>query len=266
MSKKATLLWLLSLTLFAAMLSCAGASAHRTQRLLALASGEIRFIKAPLERITRQLNLANIQIEDGHDEDGMVTLRDARETLGSAGEDDFTDHTKMAGWISLVELSHQAKDLGFAEDALEKALAELNEIEPEYNRIRYVRGVADQVGLLLGKEERADLLVKGGSWAKGIENPYQRRQVLLSYVDDLFAREYYHRGLEVLRNDGDAAWRADTLLAMSGQEKSDGGGGVPVDQMRGIGDYRQQAAEPSGARRRNEFEADLSFKTNYYRP
>src|SRR3954447_8192693 len=83
-------------------------------RILHMAGEEAGKINAPKERLTRQLNIANRQTENGHAGDARKTLAEARSTIEHADKNALTEHQRLAGWISLSELARNADDKPFA--------------------------------------------------------------------------------------------------------------------------------------------------------
>lgn len=245
-------------------------SNNRAQMLMMLAAGETRMITDPKDRLTRQLNLAYIQIHDGHKEDALITLRDARETVGSAGEEDFDQTAKLAAWISLSQLGRQAEGRGFADESLTRALEFLNKLEPVENRCKYVRSVATEVRDLRGAPKASELFVSGGAWAKAYEDQPVRRWFIVSFAVELFNDELFERGLEVMRNEDDAVWRADTLLQLAGKIP---GGPVPIVEEASVSrreydfgdgeDVQPQLQQPASLNRSKNLEVDVSFEKNY---
>src|SRR6266550_5241630 len=119
-------------------------------RILHMAGEEAGLITAPKERLTRQLNIANRQTENGHPADARRTLADARQTIEHADKTALTDHERLAGWISLSELARNADDKPFANGALDQALISLNDLTPVQARCEYVLGVEREMRVLRG--------------------------------------------------------------------------------------------------------------------
>src|SRR3954465_5505606 len=115
------------IALLGAIFLIAGCQQNRTtavdpDRILHMAGEEAGQINAPKERLTRQLNIANRQTENGHAGDARKTLAEAGSTIEHADKNALTDHQRLAGWISLSELARNADDKAFANGALDQAL------------------------------------------------------------------------------------------------------------------------------------------------
>src|SRR5689334_17342286 len=155
-------------------------------RLLQLADDEAGQIAAPKERLTRQLNIANYQIHAGRADSARNTLRQAKETLDHADAQALTDRERLAGWVSLCELSREAKDAGFAGTALDQALAALEQVTPHQARCPYVLGVEREVRALRGDAAAIKLLTTAADWAVEIEAVPTRPSAYLAFAEELF--------------------------------------------------------------------------------
>jgi hypothetical protein len=184
-------------------------------RILHMAGEEAGQINAPKERLTRQLNIANRQTEHGHAADARNTLAQARETLEHADKNALNEQERLSGWVSLSELGRAADDKAFANGALDKALASLNEITPAQERCKYVLGVEREVRALRGDVPAARLLVTASEWAMELPKESTRRSAYVAYADGLFHCNDYEGARTVLRRDPDAAWRSDALTSLS---------------------------------------------------
>jgi hypothetical protein len=188
---------------------------HRSQRLVALASKEATSIKDVDARLTRQLNLAHLQIERGWADDARVSLAATSATLPSKDADGLKSHARISGWISISELSRRIKDTATATAACDGAIAAMNAIEVPGRRCEYVMGIANELQYLRGLPAAADLVAKAGPWTKSIDDLPQRRQAVMSFACALFNLDSFDAGLAMLQNEGDAAWRSDTLKQLA---------------------------------------------------
>ena len=191
-----------------------------SDRLLHLAGHEAGEIASARERLARQFNIANRETSNGHSEDARKTLIGARQTLESAGQKDFTDHERLAGWISLSELNREAADVNAAGASLDKAIEYLNKLLPVYARPEYVHGIAREVNALRGEKESAKLIAAAANWVVEMPQEPTRRQALVSFCYELFRCNDYENAVKMLQCEKDASWRSDTLIAMSDRERS----------------------------------------------
>ena len=83
-------------------------NASRSQKLMAMAADEAGKIPEPDMRLTRQLNLADQQIQRGWKTDAQVTLTRASENLKSTDGAGLNDHARVSGWISISQLGRQS--------------------------------------------------------------------------------------------------------------------------------------------------------------
>src|SRR5688572_6586003 len=125
-------------------------------RILHMAGEEAGQIHNPKERLARQLNIAFRQIGNRKEADARSTLARARQTMEAAHDASahdtppLSDHDRLAGWISISELSRGAEDKGLANVALDRALGHLDRVEPPAARCEYVPGIAREVRELRG--------------------------------------------------------------------------------------------------------------------
>jgi hypothetical protein len=240
-------------------------------RILHMAGEEAGQINAPRERLTRQLNIANRQTEHGHAADARKTLAQARDTLEHADKNALKDQERLSGWVSLSELARQADDKAFANGALDKALAALNEITPAQERCQYVMGVEREVQALRGDAPAAKLLVTASEWAMELPKETTRRAAYVTYADGLFHCNDYDGARTVLRRDPDAAWRSDALTGLSDRARMEiaagsGSWSGPFSSFAGV----KSAAPASESVIRDmpsdsSFNKALDFKSNFYR-
>ena len=165
--------------------------------------------------LTRQLNLADQQLQRGWTADAPVTLKGARDTLLSKDASKLTFHARLSGWVSISELSRNAKDIPAAASACDHAIKELKAIDNQASRCKYVMGIANEAQYLKGLPAARDLLVMAGPWAREISNQPERRSALTTFASALFNLDEYAAGQTVMRQDPDAAWRSETLSALA---------------------------------------------------
>jgi len=258
----------------------AGCQEHRTtavdpDRILHMAGEEAGQINAPKERLTRQLNIANRQTENGHAGDARKTLAEARSTIEHADKNALTDHQRLAGWISLSELARNADDKAFANGALDQALAALAELTPAQARCEYVLGVEREVKVLRGDAAAAKLLVSASEWAMELPQQATRRSAYVAFADGLFHCNDYDGARTVLRRDPDAAWRSDSLTLLSDRARWES----PRMPAGSYAFAAKTAAQPATESPQSSFldaattsqtspesfGKPLDFKSNYYR-
>ena len=240
------------------------------ERILHMAGEEAGQINSPKERLTRQLNIANRQTEHGHAADARKTLAQARETLEHADKNALKEQERLSGWVSLSELARDADDKAFANGALDRALAVLNEITPAQERCQYVMGVEREVRALRGDGAAARLLVTASEWA--MELPYERarRAAYVLYADGLFHCNDYEAARGVLRRDPDAAWRSDALTGLSDRARTEIAGGM--NSWSGpFASFSAVKSEPPSPKATMEqmpsdawFNKALDFRSNFY--
>ncbi len=208
------------------------ATAARSQKLMALAAEEATAITDVDARLTRQLNLADMQIQRNWPDDAKVTLDAARKTLGSEDSKKLNDHARISGWVSVSELSRAVKDTDGANTACDGAIKAVREIEDPAVRCEYVMGICNEMQYLKGKAKAADLLAEAGPWTKNIDQIDHRRLAVVSFAGALFNLDDFAKGQAMLKNEDDAAWRSDTLTQLAS---------MPVD--RGRSGYADSANE-----------------------
>jgi hypothetical protein len=276
------------IALLVAVMLFAGCQQHPTtavdpDRILHMAGEEAGQINAPKERLTRQLNIANRQTENGHAGDARKTLAEARSTIEHADKAALTDHERLAGWISLSELARNADDKAFANGALDQALAALDNLTPAQARCEYVLGIEREVKILRGDTAAAKLVSSAAEWAMELPQQPTRRSAYVAFADALFHCNDYDAARTVLRHDPDAAWRSDALTLLSERVRgervssSDGWFGVrayAAAKSPAAGEVQQGFIDPGAMMRSTvrstsapvEFSKPLDFKSNYYRP
>lgn len=189
----------------------------RAAMLMRLAAQEAVNIRVAKDRLSRQLNIANLQNQQGHSGDARATLALARQTLSTAADDALDAHARISGWVSISELSRAAGDRPSAESACDEGLKFLRVLKPAGERCQYVCGLAEEFRILKGKDEAAKVLREAGPWAETIAEESARRQAIKAIAGDLFLCDDYDGGKEVVQKEKDPLWRTDTLvqLAMS---------------------------------------------------
>jgi hypothetical protein len=205
---------------------------------MALAAEEAAMIADLDARLTRLLNLAEMQIYREHPADARTTLAHARTTLGSEqAPKQLNDHARISGWISVSELSRQADDDESARSACDSAVTAMRGIEDPAVRCEYVMGVCNELQYLRGAPAAAMVLAESGPWTKAIDDVARRRQAVISFAAALFNLDDFTRGQQMLRQEDDAAWRSDTLTQLAS---------LPVRSGWGS-DYAADASVPAGA-------------------
>jgi hypothetical protein len=210
----------------------------RGRELLALAARETADIPDPDARLTRQLNIADTQIHGFDAADGILTLHAARQTIRQAG-DQLGEDVRLAGGVSISQLARAGRDQTTAESACQEALERLHSLPGEARRCRYVLGVANEARHLVTEKTAVDLLKMAGGWAKAIDSVAERHQALLAFAVALFNLDRAEDGVAVLRNEPDAAWRADTLVMLA-SASSPGRAVARGHTMQGSASYGQQ--------------------------
>jgi len=214
------LLGTLGLTTWLALLSGCFAEENelrqsdRSRRLMAMASEEAQAIDDSAERLRHQLNIANMQIVKRWFLDGSKTLGHARRTI-EAAETQLGPHARLAGWVSISELSRAAGYDRFAGAACQEAIEFLRSIKPGSVRCEYVRGVTREVLVSRGKKAAADLLRESAEWVAEIDDRQQRRRAYVAIASDLFGCDDYTGGRNVLKCDGDSKWRSEILITLA---------------------------------------------------
>jgi len=198
------------------VMGCGGGDASRSGRLLTMAAEEAGFIDSLQDRLTRQLNVADMQNQMGEKGEAVKTLKLAMTTLKAEdSEKKMDDFRRIAGWTSVAQLSHRAGDDGLGWKAYVEAVEVLNSVKPESKRAAYVLSLSQVAFELKGKEEAGRLLVSGGTWAVKIDDVATRRFALTTFAQQLVTYDNLDDARIVMRNELDAAWRADTLAAMA---------------------------------------------------
>lgn len=199
------------------------ASMARSQRLMALAASEASHIKDVDVRLTRLLNLADLQIQRDWKIDARATLISAAGTLRSDEASELNDHARLSGWISISELSRSADDKATATDACDGATKAMLALEDPGRRCQYVMGIANELQYLKGKPAAAALLDQAAPWTPSIDDIAQRRQAVVSFASALFNLDDYLAGQRMLQKESDAAWRSEILTqlaSLAGQGES----------------------------------------------
>jgi hypothetical protein len=187
----------------------------RAQHLTALAAQEAAMIADIDVRLTRLLNLAELQMRHKWLDGARATLEASRQTLGSSAGKQLNEHARISGWVSVSELSRQARDDAGALSACDGALAAIRAIEDPARRCDYVMGVCNELQYLRGKPAAAGLLAEAGPWTKSIDDVRLRRLAVVSFASALFNLDDFARGQQMLRQEDDASWRSDTLTLLA---------------------------------------------------
>ena len=187
----------------------------RSGRLLTMTSEEAANISSTLERFTRQLNIADTQVQTGRKADADKSLLLARDTLVSSKDATFDSFHRIAGWTAIAQLARAAEDRPLALKASDEALAALNNVSPVPERAQYVLSLAGELYLLKGRIDAIELLNSGAGWAEKIDDVNMRREALIAFSYRLISYDAFDDVRTALRRDPDAVWRTDTLLAMS---------------------------------------------------
>lgn len=190
-------------------------NASRSQKLMAMAADEAGNIPEPDMRLTRQLNLADQQIQRGWKTDAQTTLAHAAGTLKSKDAVQLNDHARVSGWISISQLGRQTDATALAAEACDNAVAVMEKIEDPAKRCQYVFGVANELQYHKGQPAAAAILSKAGPWTRSIDNLKERRDALVSFASALFNFDDYPAGQAMLHQDDDPAWRSDTLTRLA---------------------------------------------------
>jgi hypothetical protein len=207
--------------IFAALAGCTTTTTvDKEAKLLTLAAGEAQQIHNPQQRLTRQLNFASRQSARGQTDEARQSLAYAAQTLRDAKDGDLPSQLRIAGWVSISELSRGMKDQAAAKTACDQAVATLRTIGPITDRPDYVIGVAAEVQALSGKPEAAKLLEESAAWIKPMQPQTMQRVALVAVADAIFNDDDYDGGLTLLRTDSDATWRSDTLAMLAEQDQS----------------------------------------------
>jgi hypothetical protein len=205
----------LALLAFAGCSTSSNPAVNREKKLLSMASAEAQFIPDPKDRLSRQLNFANDQTADHQTAEARESLAHAVETLKTPEAMKMDWQIRIAGWVSVSQLSRGLKDTAVADAACDQAVALLRQIDPVAERPRYVIGVASEVRELHGPEASAKLLVESAPWTAEIKDQPTRRDALFMIADRIFDCDDYTGGLVALRTDPDAAWRSDSLKRLA---------------------------------------------------
>jgi len=187
----------------------------RSQRIMALAAEEAAAIPDPDTRLTRQLNLADTQIQRGWPVDARVTLTAARDTLQAKDAVKLNDHARISGWISISQLARQADDLALAVGACDSAKAAMTAIEDPAKRCQYVMGISNELQYLKGKPAAAALLALAAPWTRVIDNLPKRREATVAFASALFTLDDFTDAKAMIHQDDDAAWRSQTLQMLA---------------------------------------------------
>lgn len=242
-------------------------------RLLRMAGEEAGQIASPRERLTRQFNIANRETQAGRATDARQTLRAARDTLEHADAAALDDQSRLAGWVSLAELSRDADDKPFANAALDQALAALDQVTPHPARCPYVLGVEHELRALRGNEPAIKLLTDAAQWALEIPVPATRRGTFVAFAEELFRCDAYDAARDVLRLDPDPAWRSDALVTLADRARWTPPSSFPFSPSAPLATYAAKsgsaselASPPADSASTQPVFKSLDFRSNFYRP
>jgi len=203
------------------MIGCETVPVDRQSRLLTLAAGEAQQIKNSQQRLTRQLNFASLQTGRGQKQEARQSLAFAAQTPRDAKPGDLHPQIRIAGWVSISELSRGIVDRTAAQAACDQAVTVLRTLEPVADRPDYVIGVASEVQALQGKQPAAKLLEESANWVRQMKGVSLQRVALAAICDAIIDDDDYTGGLAVLRTDADATWRSDTLAMLAERDNTE---------------------------------------------
>ncbi len=249
----------------------------RSGRLLTMAAEEAGYITDLSDRLTRQLNISDLQIQLGQKAEALKTLALATDTLkveeagattkeGAEAKPEkktLDEFGRIAGWTSVAELLHSAGNDTTAVDAYMNAVEALNSVQPEVKRAQYVLSLSQVAFVLRGKEEAGQLLVKGGEWASKIPDVNTRRFALTSFTTALVGYDDLDAARKVMRNEPDAAWRADTFSAMARQTQVIEAQRLAAGEMSAAKSMAASPALPYGSKEAGGFNKDVRYNARY---
>jgi hypothetical protein len=265
----------------------------RSAKLLTMAAEEAGSIDVLDDRLTRQLNIADLQIQCGQKSEAIKTLALAVSTLrvrekesastapsteAAGGERElpqpFDEFRRIAGWTSVAELAHTAGDSKMANAAYIDAVEALNSVQPEIKRAEYVMSLSEICNTLRGQSEATQLLVKGGQWAQKIDNRTVRRYALATFARQLTNYDDLEDARTVMRNEADARWRSDMFAALARQNityESDKAretnyavaAASPMMSRREAGDETKAGKTSADAGSTDKFNQNLHYAYNY---
>lgn len=256
--RKSLLLGFLTVAAAMSMAAC-GTTPSRAGRLLTIAGEEANLIDSLNDRLTRQLNIADLQIQANQKGEAIKTLTLATATLRAEEKDDklaMDDFRKIAGWTSVAELNKRAGDDKAALDAYLNAVEALNSVKPVATRAEYVLSLSQICFEIRGKQEAIALLVKGGEWAREITNVGVRRYALWTFAESLVSYDDLDSARAVMRNEPDARWRSDALLAMGRNQIYYGSGSTKMEGFFALNGARDEtlAIRPAAATAAKEYQ------------
>jgi hypothetical protein len=187
----------------------------RFQQLTELATTEVRELPNPVDRLAKFLQLANLQA--WHDETAAARAArdDARQVLMQSDSSKLGMEPRLAGWISLAELSREARSLDDSRIAAGQAETLLHSLEPPHERVQYVQSLAREFEQTRGKEAAIALYTRSAEWAVGMDDLKKRRGAYQAIAGSLVALDEVDAAAEVVRRDDDRGWRADSFIALS---------------------------------------------------
>lgn len=260
----------------------------RSAKLLTMAAEEAAAIDAVAERLTRQLNIADLQIQNNHKDEALKTLALAATTLHQPEKADrqtIDDFHRIAGWTSVAELCYAAGGNKAASDAYFEAVESLNSVKPEPKRAEYVLSLSEVCEKVRGKPEAIALLVKGSGWSAGISDELTRRFAIRTFAGKLVGFDDLEAARQAMRNELDARWRADTFMTIAQQnmvaeasfkrspgnnesvyqERSAAAGAPAADRIRATGATESTGEPGSSGRDLALFNKNVQYSSNFYR-
>jgi hypothetical protein len=133
----------------------------------------------------------------------------------------------------VAQLSRRAGDEKAGSDAYFAAVEAINATKPA-TAAEYVLSLSRVCYEIRGRDETIALLIKGGEWARSVEDGQLRRYALWCYSQALVGYDDLEAARKVMRNEADAAWRSDALAALATTEMRFSRAGAAG---RGAGDF-----------------------------
>ena len=165
----------------------------RQGKLLTMAAAEAQQIADSKQRLSRQLNFANEQLRRAKPGEAKQSLAFAAQTLRDAKPRDLDPQLRIAGWVSISELSRAADDKPAAQAACDQAVTVLKTLDPVSDRPQYVVGVSDEVKALQGSAAAAALLESSVEWIKQMPGASVNRYALVAVAGGDFQLRRFHR-------------------------------------------------------------------------
>ena len=249
-------------------------SSSRAGRLMTIAAEEAAGIDTLDNRLARQLNIADLQIQAGQKAEALKTLSVATVTLKLNEKDPklaISDFRRIAGWTSVAQLSRRAGDDKAGSDAYFAAVEAINATKPA-TAAEYVLSLSQVCFEIRGKAETVALLVKGGEWARSVSDNQVRRYALWCYAQALVGYDDLEAARTVMRNEADATWRSGSLAALARQDmnnsRSGGGGAIfagasTLLAVERNAEMKSQQNADSPATKIGTFNKSVQYEQNY---